>query len=287
MIHIAPPLDSDSLAKVRADELMISKEYAMQLAKQLVEIVERGFYELETGERILIDRAMIKACLEKQSIPPWLELKIKSLNRFANTTVHVTNETTLGATRRLCDSGHRPLVLNFANGVEPGGRFLLGARVQEESICRLSLLYWTLIGDPMYLYNRYCQKEASSAWAILSPNVPIIKTDSQQFLREPQFADFLTCAAPYAPVVGQPTSANLLKERINRVLEIAGSWSYTSLVLGAWGCGAFSNDILQTAKDFREAIEINFENQFDHIVFAIADWSPERRLLKPFISVFS
>jgi hypothetical protein len=37
--------------------------------------------------------------------------------------VQVVNETTLQAARRLIDAGHRPLALNFANGVQPGGGF--------------------------------------------------------------------------------------------------------------------------------------------------------------------
>jgi hypothetical protein len=43
---------------------------------------------------------------------------------FTATRVQVTNETTLGASRRLIECGLRPLALNFANGIHPGGGFL-------------------------------------------------------------------------------------------------------------------------------------------------------------------
>jgi len=59
------------------------------------------------------------------------------------------------------------------------------------------------------------------------------------------------------------------------------------LVLGAWGCGAFGNDPLTTARSFRAALEGPFRNAFRHIFFAIADWSPERRFLGPFRDVFA
>jgi uncharacterized protein (TIGR02452 family) len=59
-----------------------------------------------------------------------------------------------------------------------------------------------------------------------------------------------------------------------------------TLVLGAWGCGAFENDPYRTASDFRQALENDFDGAFSEIVFAITDWSPERRFLGPFRDVF-
>ena len=57
---------------------------------------------------------------------------------------------------------------------------------------------------------------------------------------------------------------------------------YATVVLGAWGCGAFANDPCRTAVDFREALETEFKGAFSEVVFAITDWSPERRFLGPF-----
>ena len=99
--------------------------------------------------------------------------------------------------------------------------------------------------------------------------------------------DFITCAAPFAPTIGKVTSAILLRHRILRLLTIARCSGYTSLVLGAWGCGAFGNDPHRTAEDFRSAIEKDFAGHFSTIVFAITDWSPERRFLAPFRAVFT
>ena len=59
------------------------------------------------------------------------------------------------------------------------------------------------------------------------------------------------------------------------------------MVLGVWGCGAFANNPLQTAKDFRRALEGDFAGAFERIVFAIRDWSDQQRYLRPFCEVFS
>jgi len=185
------------------------------------------------------------------------------------------------------ENGLKPLMLNFANGVTPGGGFVGGASAQEETLCRCSSLYWTLVGDPMYLYHSYRSQPDSSDWAILSANVPFICNDVQQPFASPKLIDVITSAAPYAPTVGQPRSKKLLRSRIHRVLSIARSFGYRSLVLGAWGCGAFGNDPQQTAEDFYQALSNEFSGCFSDIVFAICDWSPQRRFLGPFRDVFA
>jgi len=160
------------------------------------------------------------------------------------------------------------------------------ATAQEEALCRSSALYATLLDDPMYAFHREGRHLEASSWSILSPDVPIFRDDVGMELDQPWLLSFITCAAPYAPEVGQPLSSQLLRERIHRVLSIAHSYGYRSLVLGAWGCGAFGNDATRTAEDFRAALERDFAGAFTDIVFAITDWSPERRFLGPFRSVF-
>lgn len=71
------------------------------------------------------------------------------------------------------------------------------------------------------------------------------------------------------------------------MLAIARSHGHSALVLGAWGCGVFANDPYRTAIDFRQALENDFSGAFSDIVFAITDWSPERKFLGPFRDVFA
>jgi uncharacterized protein (TIGR02452 family) len=115
---------------------------------------------------------------------------------------------------------------------------------------------------------------------------PLFRTDNGSQLEHPWLLSFLTCAAPYAPSIGQPRAGDLLQKRISRILAIAQTYGFQILVLGAWGCGAFANDIFRTAKDFRQALENNLRGVFSDIVFVIADWLPERRFLGPLCDVF-
>ena len=267
--------------------MALRPELAESLGRSAVEAIEQGYY-LTDESKVDWSEAVQAACEAKVSNAPEVELPITEGQQFPATIVRVSNETTLGAARRLVGQGKRPLAWNFANGTETGGGFLRGATAQEEALCRSSALYATLLEDPMYDFHREHELWAeSSDWAILSPDVPVFRNDRGMELDKPWLLSFITCAAPYAPSVGIASSSNMLQKRIVRTLSIARAYGYSELVVGAWGCGAFGNDTRRTAEDFRNALEGEFAGAFREVAFAITDWSPERRFLGPFRDVFS
>jgi uncharacterized protein (TIGR02452 family) len=275
------------MAAARKAELDIGRDKARMLGITAVQAAQHGYYTNASGERVELRRQIEQACTGKRSIAPEDDLSAVGSNVHEVTRVQVANETTLQAARRLVNVGFRPLALNFANGIHPGGGFLNGARAQEEVLCRSSALYSTLVYDRMYDFHRHRALPDSSDWAIYSPNVPVFRTDDGESLDAPWLLSFITSAAPYALRVGQPASGNLLRQRIWRILGIASALGYESLILGAWGCGAFGNDPNRTAADFREALETTYQGHFSEVVFAITDWSSERKTLGPFRDVFS
>ena len=286
MIKLLPVIDSDQIAETRKAELAVSRQYATELGRTAIKAIEEGYYRKD-GKDIHWKKEVDHAVQLKRSIPPGENIPLLSGKLFQETRLQISNETTLGASHRLTEMGLKPLALNFANGVSAGGGFYNGARAQEEVLCRSSALYATLRGDPMYAFHKKRPEPDSSDWVIYSPNVPVFRNDDGSNLDKPWLLSFITCAAPYAARVGQPKSADLLKKRIHRVLKIAKFLGYSTLVLGAWGCGAFKNDVQQTASDFRTALETEFSGSFSEIVFAITDWSEERRILGPFCETFN
>ncbi len=289
-ITVLPCLDSPEMAEERRNELWISRSRAAAMGESAVLISSQGWYLNPRNERV--DLNVQAAVAHRKSIPPDAALPPggpAGARMYDETTIQVSNETTLQAILRLHDDAgaSKVLALNFANGVHPGGGFLHGARAQEECLCRSSCLYLTLAGDPMYAHHATRQQPDSTDWAILSPGVPVFRTDDGAELDTSWLADFITCAAPYAPTVGIGTSAALMDSRIHRILEIARAFGYSDLVLGAWGCGAFGNDPAATAQSFRTHLAGDFAGAFSRIVFAITDWSPERRMLGPFRDVFA
>lgn len=279
-----PCVDSPELAAARRAELDIPRQRGRAHAVETLEIVHTGRYRAPSGREMSVAEAIRAARDAKVSLPPDAPLPTPSRADFPEMSLQVTNETTTGAARRLLGR-HRTAALNFANGVRPGGGFLGGARAQEESLCRASALFATLVDDPMYAAHHHAGDHGSSDWAILSPDVPFFRDDAGVLLEQPYLLSVLTCAAPVATRVGQPRARDLLRRRIQRVLAILAAYEYEAVILGAWGCGAFGCDPHSTATDFLTALRGPFGGAFRHVVFAVTDWSPQRRFLGPFRDV--
>jgi uncharacterized protein (TIGR02452 family) len=288
--------DSDQTAEAVRQSLDMTRSKAQQLGFSALEIIKEGRYKSPNWENVIILDKIKLSQAAKVSIPPEATLPIAIRNQppipkaaprhSPDVRIEVCNETTLQAAFRLFQQAEKPLALNFANGIQPGGGFLHGSRAQEENLCRSSGLYATLQDDKMYEVHRQRSEADSTDWIIYSPDVPVFRSDEGRELEQPWPLSFFTCAAPVAYAIGLDRARKLLKQRIQRVLAAAEAYGFRALVLGAWGCGAFGNDPYTTAEDFRSSITGKFCGSFDHIVFAVTDWSSDRRFLTPFREVF-
>ena len=204
----------------------------------------------------------------------------------------MANETTLVAARRLIAAGYRPAALNFASARHPGGGFLNGARAQEESLARSSGLYACLVGNAMYDLHEARRDAMYTDYVIYSPDVPVFRDDNGTLLAEPYLCSFITSPAVNAKVVLEREPSRraeipkVMWRRILKVLAVAAIHGHQALVLGAWGCGAFGNDSREIAGLFQRALAEDFRDVFAQVVFAVTDWSKERRFIGPFCEVF-
>jgi uncharacterized protein (TIGR02452 family) len=84
-----------------------------------------------------------------------------------------------------------------------------------------------------------------------------------------------------------------MKRKIRIALRVAILKGMTTLVLPAWGCGAFKNPASEVAESFKEVFqEEEFLGAFEEICFAILDdhnakheFNPEGNF-KPFLDTF-
>jgi uncharacterized protein (TIGR02452 family) len=270
---------------------LMKRTTAAELGRDTVRILHAGRYTNPAGEIVeiadLVERSVSRTC----SYPPSTSLPRVALGD-RETHFEVKNESTLAAARQLVEQGHRPMALNFASAKHPGGGFLGGARAQEESLARSSGLYACLAGNPMYDYHKAQSDGMYSDYAIYSPDVPVFRDDEGTLLERPYLCSFITSPAVNAKVAlardpGRRSEIrHVMEARVRRVLSIAAAHEHEALVLGAWGCGVFGNDTREVAELFREALAYHFQGVFATVVFAVLDWSEERRFIGPFKNLF-
>lgn len=259
----------------------------LEVARETVEIVERGSYTAPGGSTVDIG-GDVRACLEGTRLfdPDALErLRSEVLSRPAkgfDTAIEVANETTLAGVERLLAEGGGPVAaLNFASARNPGGGFLGGSQAQEESLARSSGLYASLLRAPEYYeLHRGLRSALYTDTMILSPGCPVIRDDAGALLQEPRLVTFITSAAPNAGAAEMnhreelPRIPDVLRRRAEYVLALAAAEGYRRLVLGAWGCGVFRNDPRLVARTFADHLRGAWAGRFERVVFSVLDTSP-------------
>lgn len=173
-------------------------------------------------------------------------------------------------------------VLNFASAKNPGGGFLGGASAQEESLARSSALFPCIEKSAMYKINR--RDNAQLVYhdvAVYTPACPFFKNDDGDVIA-PVFAGVLTMPAPNAGCLRRGVTPDQLRDAVQRrvfaVLALAAAHRHTHLVLGAYGCGVFKNDVGMVAQAFKSALLGAFKGRFAHVTFSItgANFEPFR-----------
>lgn len=209
-----------------------------------------------------------------------------------NTIITVSMDRSYQAAMRLHrDNPDRKIaVMNFANAFHPGGGVTIGASAQEECLCRTSTLYpllnRTKLRKKFYKHHYTLNTSKASDALIYTEGVVICKTDVDLPERMPKedwiTVDVITVAAPdlrklsniQSTLVG---SENIMNEaelfgyhvkRAIHVLTCAAAKGVDTLVLGAFGCGAFQNNPEVVARAYKIALN-EFPKVFKEIEFAV------------------
>lgn len=188
--------------------------------------------------------------------------------------------------------GQHVAVHNFASASNPGGGVVNGASAQEECLCRCSGLYFNLntraMWDGFYQPHRDAHDPIHNDDIIYTPGVTVFKTDTAmpEFMPESDWydVDVITCAAPN--LRNQPSNKYntgdgnkqtvmkdkdllaLHEKRLRRILEVALSEGCDTIILGAFGCGAFQNNPEVVAQANRNVIK-DYLHAFKNIEFAV------------------
>jgi uncharacterized protein (TIGR02452 family) len=268
----------------------------VEVAQATLAIVDAGAYQARSWRRHDLRAAIDRAVQGTRLYTP--EEGAALLARPAGTgrapATEVSAETTGAAARRLVqrEGIARVLALNFASALEPGGGFLRGARAQEEDLARSSALYHCLRGQRAYYDVNRAYPRLYTDHMLHSPAVPFFRDDDLALLDEPFLCSILTVPAPcLLELTGRDDSletvSRTLHARAGKLLAVAEAAGERTLVLGAWGCGAFRNDPVVVAGVFADWLgSPRFAGSFDRVTFAVYDRAPGQPNLAAFRARF-
>lgn len=166
---------------------------------------------------------------------------------------HTVSKITYMKTTKAC-------VLNFADYYKPGGLFLSGSMVQEESLCHSSGLYPILefYADDYDDRKGTANKGAYQETGIYTEGCPFWVNSRQSF------CDVLTYAAVNWRAFNKARGTEAEKKQVKRIMHDRQIIAYIlpkifgncdEVILGAWGCGIFLNDTREIAETWRECTE--------------------------------
>lgn len=179
--------------------------------------------------------------------------------------INVLSNDCLDVAQQFIINGFNPVVLNMADVSFPGGGIEMGGYAQEESLFCKSNYFKTLnLQTGFYPIN--------GEECIYSKNVLIFRDSNLNFLNKPYFVSFIACAGIKEPelIDGSFTSNDyeLTLKKIELIFQISFLKGHDTLILSAFGCGAYKNPKHQIAEIFNKCISI-YGHLFKFIVFAV------------------
>ena len=261
-----------------------------RIARDTLEIIDRGFYESPGGATVNIADDVKKSVSGTILYGPSIRLVIPP--KGVNTRIEITSETTKESARRVHQETEKSIAaLNFASARRPGGGFLGGATAQEEDLARSSSLYPSLLTAKHYYSVNRAAGSLYTDNIIYSPNVPFFRDNNLDLLESSYPVSVITSPAPNAYEargrnIREDKIIEVMRARARLVLCVAAHHAHPVLVLGAWGCGVFGNDPHDVAEAFKDLLDDEFKNVFELVVFAIYDRGEQQLNLKAFQRIF-
>jgi uncharacterized protein (TIGR02452 family) len=262
-----------------------------QVWKSTVDIVQSGGYVSTNEQSVQLDRVAIEGARKRAEFhPDTRELKIRAAERGQETQCYAIEADCLETSRLLQLAGYHPAVLNMANRHYAGGGVQGGSGAQEENVFRRTTAFASLFqySDLAGEYGVPENGEFSypiprESGGIHTPDLLAFRSSENTgyyLLDRPHPVDLITVPAINRPDTETRDGELLIadhmveatREKIRAILRIGFAHKYDSLVLSAFGCGAFANPPGHVARLFREVLnEEEFHNVFRLIVFAIID----------------
>lgn len=259
----------------------MSREENVAVYSNTVAIVRKGSYMSPKGNRVNLPdpKKMVDGTkfYGKKVVNDY-----DAISRY-ETEIKVIDKDCIYAAKDLIDRGFNPCMLNMASFSTPGGGVAKGSSAQEENIFRRSNIFMSLyqfhsIGENYGVKQREERYPLDYNFGgIYTPHVTIFKGGSDTrytLLEEPFEVAVVSVSAVKNPTLHdgklEPWVIDTTKSKIRQIFDIAIENGHDSLVLSAFGCGAYKTPPTEMARLFKEVIDSKkYKRAFKAIHFAI------------------
>jgi uncharacterized protein (TIGR02452 family) len=281
------------------------RELRAAIFQDTVRFVKNGGYSVG-NTHVVIDNSGVTNGAEFYDAP----FVLSQAEQHYETRFGVIGADCLETAQLMLKAGLNPCVLNMASRKNPGGGVHSGAGAQEENLFRRTNMFLSLFQFTEFARKYGLTRNAKSYpldrnyGGAYSPHITVFRGSEANgyfLLKEPFVISVVSVSAINRPELeisggGYRIAGHLVeptKGKIRTILKIAGRRGHDSLVLGAFGCGAFANPPEHMALLFKEVFgETEFQGRFKTVIFSIIDDHNARRShnpngnLLPFAEVF-
>lgn len=194
-------------------------------------------------------------------------ISVIETHKDIHTEVKVVNEDCIYAAQKYCKG--RTCILNMADWARAGGIVEAGSRAQEEELFRRSNLFKHL-HQKYYPMNHY--------QTIYSRDVEFYRYGRErdyEYMENPVKFDVISAPAicgPHTSADGQyfmdENEVELMLSKIKILFAVAVEQGVQTLVLSAWGCGAFGGPPIHTAQLFNQVLK-EYDGAIPSVIFAV------------------
>ena len=190
--------------------------------------------------------------------------------------VQVVAQDCLHAAHSQVENGKKVAVLNMASATSPGGGYKWGAGAQEENLHRRSDVFRFTDMHP----DKHRLYPMSPDECLIHKDVTIIRgseAGGYPWLDQPFQVTVISCAAVKNPELDwcgdyfDPLDPVRMSKKADIILGAAISSGCDTVIVSAFGCGAFGNPPQEVAKIWKEAISRVPRRTLHTIVFAIQE----------------
>ena len=259
----------------------MNKEDRINIFQTTVHLVKTGGYTINGVEITFSNDA------EMMNNTKFYSKKVESRHNLParyDTQIEVLDGDCLEVAHALVRNGLKPAVLNMASFHTPGGGVERGSAAQEESIFRRSNIFRSLyqfhpVGENYHIEQKEEQYPLEMRYgAIYTPGVTVFRkpeSDECRIMEDAFMVDVITIPAVRKPTLTEDGDVEdwvkeILTGKVKQMLDIAFENGNDSLVLSAFGCGAYGTPPRVVAKIFHDVLSSEeYKGLFKEIYFAI------------------